>query len=75
MVQPIRSAFVAQGDRPLETTGRVSPFYALGAPLARLEFMEAAAVGFELKQRRQINLVDQHERRSPYSMVLPNRYR
>ncbi|MFK4491986.1 molybdate transport system permease protein [Bradyrhizobium sp. USDA 336] len=49
VVQPIRNAFVAIGDFPLETTGRVSRLYAfiaITAPLARLEFVKAAVVGF-----------------------------
>ncbi|SDG83335.1 molybdate transport system permease protein [Bradyrhizobium sp. Rc2d] len=49
VVQPIRNAFVAIGDRPLETTPPVSPLYAfiaISAPLARLEFVKAAVVGF-----------------------------
>ncbi len=49
VVQPIRNAFVAIGDRPLKTTGRVSSLYAfitISGPLARLEFVKAAVVGF-----------------------------
>ncbi|WP_164934980.1 molybdate ABC transporter permease subunit [Bradyrhizobium zhanjiangense] len=49
VVQPIRNAFVAIGDRPLKTTGPVSSLYAfitISGPLARLEFVKAAVVGF-----------------------------
>lgn len=49
VVQPIRNAFVGIGDRSLETTGRVSSLYAfitIRGPLARLEFVKAAIVGF-----------------------------
>ncbi|WP_183232923.1 molybdenum ABC transporter permease [Bradyrhizobium sp. CIR3A] len=48
VVQPIRSAFIAIGERPLETTGafRVYVFTTISAPLARLEFVKAAVVGF-----------------------------
>ncbi|KYK43533.1 molybdenum ABC transporter permease [Bradyrhizobium liaoningense] len=49
VVQPIRTAFVAIGDRPSEATGRVSSLYAfiiVSGPLARLEFVKAAVVGF-----------------------------
>lgn len=49
VVQPIRNAFLAVGDHPLEMTGRVSPLYgflAIIAPLARLELVKAAVLGF-----------------------------
>ncbi|UWU83378.1 molybdenum ABC transporter permease [Bradyrhizobium yuanmingense] len=49
VVQPIRSAFVATGDRSLKTTRRVSPLYAfiaISAPPARLEFVRAGVIGF-----------------------------
>ncbi|MGY3237991.1 ABC-type molybdate transport system permease subunit [Bradyrhizobium sp. USDA 4472] len=49
VVQPIRNAFVAMDDCPLETNRRVSPLHAFGAvsaPLARLEFVKAALIGF-----------------------------
>ncbi|MCC8935705.1 molybdenum ABC transporter permease [Bradyrhizobium sp. Arg62] len=49
VVQPIRNAFVVRGDRPLEATGRISSlsaFITIGLPLARLEFVKAAVVGF-----------------------------
>ncbi|MDA9424352.1 molybdate ABC transporter permease subunit [Bradyrhizobium sp. CCBAU 53380] len=49
VVQPIRSAFVAIGDRSLKTTRRVSPLYAfiaISAPPARLEFVKAGVIGF-----------------------------
>ncbi|RXH38145.1 molybdenum ABC transporter permease [Bradyrhizobium nanningense] len=49
VVQPIHNAFVAIGDCPLESNRRVSPlhaFVAASAPLARLELIKAAVVGF-----------------------------
>ncbi|MGY3487672.1 molybdate transport system permease protein [Bradyrhizobium sp. USDA 4011] len=49
VVQPIRNAFVAMGDPPLEAAARVSPLHAfitIGLPLARLEFVKAAVIGF-----------------------------
>ncbi|OMI09941.1 molybdenum ABC transporter permease [Bradyrhizobium brasilense] len=49
VVQPIRNAFVAMGDPALEAAARVSPLYAfitIGLPLARLEFVKAAVIGF-----------------------------
>ncbi|MCC8977984.1 molybdate ABC transporter permease subunit [Bradyrhizobium acaciae] len=49
VVQPIRNAFVAMDDLPLEAAARVSPLYAfitIGLPLARLEFVKAAVIGF-----------------------------
>ncbi|MGY4182753.1 molybdate transport system permease protein [Bradyrhizobium sp. USDA 4518] len=49
VVQPIRNAFAAMGDPPLEAAARVSPLYAfitIGLPLARLEFVKAAVIGF-----------------------------
>jgi len=61
VVQPIRNAFVATGDFPLETTGRVSPLYAFIASLARLEFVKAAVVGF-FSYDRQIRRRDDDRR-------------
>lgn len=51
VVQPIRNAFVAMGDRPLEiaATLRASPSYAfftVALPLARPAFRTAAVLGF-----------------------------
>lgn len=51
VVQPIRNAFIAMGDRPLEVaaTLRASPSYAfftVALPLARPAFLTAAVLGF-----------------------------
>lgn len=51
VVQPIRTAFEAMGDRPLEVaaTLRASPwdaFWSVAVPLARPGFMTAAVLGF-----------------------------
>src|SRR6516165_5383068 len=51
MVQPIRNAFEAFGDRPLEvaSTLRASPrdaFWSVAVPLARPGFMTGAVLGF-----------------------------
>lgn len=51
VVQPIRNAFEAMGDRPLEVaaTLRASPldaFWSVAVPLARPGFMTAAVLGF-----------------------------
>jgi molybdate transport system permease protein len=51
VVQPIRNAFEAMGDRPLEVaaTLRASPwdsFWTVAVPLARPGFMTAAVLGF-----------------------------
>jgi molybdate transport system permease protein len=51
VVQPIRNAFEAMGDRPLEVaaTLRASPwdvFWSIAVPLARPGFMTAAILGF-----------------------------
>ena len=51
VVQPIRNAFEAAGDRPLEVaaTLRASPwdaFWSVAVPLARPGFMTAAVLGF-----------------------------
>jgi molybdate transport system permease protein len=51
VVQPIRNAFVAVGDRPLEAaaTLRASPwraFWTVAVPLARPGFLTAAVLGF-----------------------------
>jgi molybdate transport system permease protein len=51
VVQPIRNAFEAVGDRPLEVaaTLRASPwdaFWSVAVPLARPGFMTAAVLGF-----------------------------
>lgn len=51
VVQPIRNAFEAMGDRPLEAaaTLRASPwdaFWSVAVPLARPGFMTAAVLGF-----------------------------
>lgn len=51
VVQPIRNAFLAMGDRPLEVaaTLRASPSYAfftVALPLARPAFLTAAVLGF-----------------------------
>lgn len=51
VVQPIRNAFEAMGDRPLEVaaTLRASPmraFWTVAVPLARPGFLTAAVVGF-----------------------------
>ncbi|WP_316396805.1 molybdenum ABC transporter permease [Bradyrhizobium sp. 33ap4] len=51
VVQPIRSAFVAMGDRPQQVAAsqRAFPLYAfitVGLPLARLEFLKAGILGF-----------------------------
>ena len=51
VVQPIRNAFEAIGDRPLEvaSTLRASPwdvFWSVAVPLARPGFMTAAVLGF-----------------------------
>jgi molybdate transport system permease protein len=51
VVQPIRNAFEAMGDRPLEVaaTLRASPwdvFWTVAVPLARPGFMTAAILGF-----------------------------
>lgn len=51
VVQPIRNAFIAMGDRPLEdaATLRASPSYAfftVALPLARPAFLTAAVLGF-----------------------------
>jgi molybdate transport system permease protein len=51
VVQPIRNAFEAAGDRPLEVaaTPRASPwdaFWSVAVPLARPGFMTAAVLGF-----------------------------
>ncbi|MCA6111354.1 molybdate ABC transporter permease subunit [Bradyrhizobium cenepequi] len=51
VVQPIRNAFAAMGDRPLEVaaTLRASPLYAfftVALPLARPGFLTAAVLGF-----------------------------
>jgi molybdate transport system permease protein len=51
VVQPIRNAFEAIGDRPLEVaaTLRASPwdaFWSVAVPLARPGFMTAAVLGF-----------------------------
>jgi len=49
VVQPIRNAFVAIDDHPFEATGRLSWLYAfttISGPLARLEFVKAAVIGF-----------------------------
>lgn len=51
VVQPIRNAFVAFGDRPLEVaaTLRASPwdaFWTVAVPLARPGFMTGAVLGF-----------------------------
>jgi len=51
VVQPIRNAFVAMGERPLEiaATLRASParsFWAVAVPLARPGFLTAGVLGF-----------------------------
>jgi len=51
VVQPIRNAFAAMGDRPLEVaaTLRASParaFWTVAVPLARPGFLTAAVLGF-----------------------------
>ncbi len=51
VVQPIRNAFAAMGDRPLEVaaTLRASPvraFWTVAVPLARPGFLSAAVLGF-----------------------------
>ncbi len=51
VVQPIRNAFEAMGDRPLEVaaTLRATPwdaFWSVGVPLARPGFLTAAVLGF-----------------------------
>ncbi|WP_454631758.1 molybdate ABC transporter permease subunit [Bradyrhizobium cenepequi] len=51
VVQPIRNAFVAMGDRPLEVaaTLRASPqraFWTVAVPLARPGFLTGAVLGF-----------------------------
>jgi molybdate transport system permease protein len=51
VVQPIRNAFIAMGDRPLEVaaTLRASPwhaFWTVAVPLARPGFMTGAVLGF-----------------------------
>jgi len=51
VVQPIRNAFAAMGDRPLEVaaTLRASPwdaFWSVAVPLARPGFVTAAVLGF-----------------------------
>lgn len=51
VVQPIRNAFEAMGDRPLEvaSTLRATPwdaFWSVAVPLARPGFMTAAVLGF-----------------------------
>lgn len=52
VVQPIRNAFVAIGDRPLKTTGRVSSLYAfitISGPLARWSLSKPPWLAFLIR--------------------------